>query len=197
MKKTHQLNRRKLLSGLSATAVLPLAASIPFSHAIAQDLPRAAPQWDILEWINGDGGNVEELRGKVIIIDFFQLWCPGCNEFSGPLLKSWQTKYGDAVASDDLVLVKIHTVFEGRNYQTVQRLKRYVKEKAITIPVGVDRHRDNGDRIPITMRRYRTRGTPEMAIIDREGMIQFQQFGYFDPPTAETLIDRLLGAKRA
>ena len=48
------------------------------------------------------------------------------------------------------------------------------------MPVGVDRHRD--DYLPETKKRYQTKGTPEMVIIDRNGMIRFQQFGFFEPP---------------
>ena len=177
--------RRRFLT----TAVTAIAAS--FVSAGAGAAGRKAPQWDILEWINGDGGNIDTLRGKVIAIDFFQLWCPGCNKFSGPLMNLWQDKYAAHVRAGRLVLVKIHTVFEGHNYQTVNRLKDYVKEKGITIPVGVDRHIGQS-RIPETMRRYNTRGTPEMAIIDKDGIIRFQQFGYFDPATVEPMLDQLL-----
>lgn len=42
------------------------------------------------------------------------------------------------------------------------------------------------------MKRYRTRGTPEMAIIGKQGRIRFQRFGGFDPTEAEALIRRLL-----
>ena len=145
---------------------------------------RPAPQWDIVEWINGDGGNVDTLRGKVIVIDFFQLWCPGCNSFSGPLMSYWQKKFAANIANGSLHMVKIHTVFEGHNYQTVQKLKSYIKEKGITLPVGVDRHK-KGRHVPITMDRYRTSGTPETVIIDKNGMIRFQQFGSFDPNEIE------------
>jgi len=159
-----------------------------------------APDWDIAEWLNSNPGSVEGNQGSVIVIDFFQLWCPGCNPFTGPLMQSWQDRFSDEIASGDLVLTKIHTVFEGHDYQTVQRLKEYLVEKEITLPVGVDRHLGS-DHLPETKKRYKTRGTPETVIIDREGNIRFQQFGWFDPAAAEKYIDFLLGgsgsAKRA
>ena len=152
--------------------------------------------WDISEWINADPGNVDSLSGKVIVIDFFQLWCPGCNKFSGPLLTHWQQKFADSIADGQLILMKIHTVFEGHSYQTVRRLKSYIREKKTGLPVGVDRHAD-GERLPETMRRYRTRGTPEIAIIDRDGIIQFQEFGYFEPEPVEAMIKSMLVPTRA
>jgi hypothetical protein len=32
---------------------------------------RKAPEWDVIEWINGQGTTLAELRGKVVIIEFF------------------------------------------------------------------------------------------------------------------------------
>ncbi|MEE9333653.1 MAG: TlpA disulfide reductase family protein [Granulosicoccaceae bacterium] len=154
---------------------------------------RPAPDWDIAEWINADPGTVKANRDRVIVIDFFQLWCPGCNAFSGPLMQKWQDRFSDEIASGDLLLLKIHTVFEGHNYQTTRKLKRYLIEKGISLPVGVDRHLGNDD-LPETKKHYQTRGTPEIVMIDREGMIRFQQFGGFDPAKAETYLESLLGS---
>jgi thiol-disulfide isomerase/thioredoxin len=191
--------RRRFLAASAALASLALSGVTP---AFGSDWTRVrrpnipAPRWDISEWINGDGGNIDTLKGRVIVIDFFQLWCPGCNRFSGPLMAYWQKKYAAEIKSGRMLLVKIHTVFEGHGFQTVRRLKRYIKDKHITMPVGVDRHVD-GRRLPETMRRYKTRGTPEMAIIDADGIIRFQKFGFFQPATVEPLIERLLAQARA
>ena len=153
--------------------------------------PRPAPAWDIDEWINSDPGTVSSNLNSVIVIDFFQLWCPACNAFTGPLMQQWQNRFSDEIASGDLLLVKIHTVFEGHSYQTVKRLKGYLQEKHITLPVGVDRHEN--DYLPETKKRYQTRGTPEIVMIDRQGMIRFQRFGWFDPVLAEKYLETLLG----
>ena len=155
--------------------------------------PHAAPAWDIDEWINADPGNIDVNHGKVIVIDFFQLWCPGCNTFTGPLMQQWQDRFSDEIASNDLLLLKIHTVFEGHDYQSTQRLKEYLIEKNITMPVGVDRHIGD-DYLPETKKRYDTSGTPEIVFIDRQGMIRFQKFGGFDPVAAEAYLESLLGS---
>ncbi|MHC4267252.1 MAG: TlpA family protein disulfide reductase [Planctomycetota bacterium] len=149
---------------------------------------RQAPEWVISEWINSNRIPLTELRGKVVIIDFFQLWCPGCNKFSGPLMEKWKQKYSDR---KDIQLVAIHTVFEGHSQQTPKRLRQYVKEKNITYPVGIDDY-VSSQRTPETMIRYHTRGTPEIVIIDKSGNIRFQHFGAFSSDVAETLIDTLL-----
>jgi len=147
-----------------------------------------APEWVISEWINSNGFTLKDLRGKVVIIDFFQLWCPGCNKFSGPLMEKWRQKYSNR---QDIQLVGIHTVFEGHSQQTPKQLRQYVKEKNITYPVGIDDY-VSSQRMPETMIRYHTRGTPEIVIIDKSGNIRFQHFGAFSSDVAETLIDTLL-----
>ncbi len=156
--------------------------------AEADSSENQAPEWVVSEWINSDGLTLAGLRGKVVIIDFFQLWCPGCNKFSGPLMEKWNQQYSNR---KDIQLVGIHTVFEGHSQQTPKRLRQYVKEKDIAYPVGVDDHVSDR-RLPETMIRYHTRGTPEMAIIDKSGKVRFQHFGSFDSGVAEKLINTLL-----
>ena len=188
--RTPTVGRRPIVASLLAGAATAIFAGAT-TPASARQLPRRAPQWDIAEWLNGDGGNVDALRGKVIVVDFFQLWCPGCIAFSIPLMNQWEQDFADEIAAGRLAFVSIHTVFEGHGYQTPKRLRRFIRDKKILHPVGIDRHRD-GSHVPETMRRYRTRGTPEMAIIDAAGMIRFQKFGFFEPAHGKALIRQLL-----
>jgi thiol-disulfide isomerase/thioredoxin len=151
---------------------------------------RKAQEWDIAEWINGPGVTLSELAGKVVVVEFFQLWCPGCKSFSLPLMRQWEEVFANEIASDRLVMLSIHTVFEGHDYQNNKRLRKFLKERGIQRLVGVDRH--SGSEIPETMKLYRTRGTPEMAIIDKRGIIRFQHFGGFDPEPVQRFIHQLL-----
>ena len=173
---------------LFVAGVLLLGAFLLSIRAEAESSENIAPEWVISEWINSEGFTLSDMRGKVVIIDFFQLWCPGCNKFSGPLMKKWSQKYS---GQSDIQFVAIHTVFEGHSQQTPKILRQYVKEKNITYPVGVD-DQVSSQRLPETMIRYNTRGTPEMAIIDKKGRIRFQHFGSFNPDVIEGLIDTLL-----
>ena len=152
---------------------------------------KKAPDWDISEWINSEPINLTGLKGKVVVIDFFQLWCPGCNSFSIPLMHRWEQVFEKEASDGRIAFVSIHTVFEGHSFQTPKRLRRFLKQKGINHAVGIDRHID-GNRLPETMRRYGTSGTPEMAIIDKYGILRMQHFGGFDPDYGEKLIRRLL-----
>ncbi len=172
--------RRLILPLLILIATLPAAGE-----------PRTpAPEFAISEWINTDQPiTVESLRGKVVLIHFFQLWCPGCNRFSIPLFQRWNEKYG---GRDDVTVVSIHTVFEGHDAQNPARLRDFVRERGITHPVGVDAYDTPQRGTPVTMRRYRTGGTPHVAIVDKAGQLRFTHFGGFEPEPVERFIDRLL-----
>ena len=163
-----------------------------FSSAFAAQSLNA-PEWVVSEWINGSGTSLQDLRGQVVIVEFFQLWCPGCNKFSIPLMKRWGHNFHDEIESGDLKIVSIHTVFEGHDYQTPERLRDFVKEQGIHHLVGIDYHQP-GEHIPETMKRYHTMGTPEVVIIDKHGMVRMQRFGGFDADKAEQLIQHLLAA---
>lgn len=185
------ISRRSTLAGLAAGATVSAIPGI--SAALPTGIP--APEWDIAEWINSEPLRLADLRGQVVVIDFFQLWCPGCRSFSIPLTKEWEVKYADDIAEDRMKIVSIHTVFEGHSHQTPARLRKFVEKTGFGHPVGHDRL-DIHDRLPNTMILYGTRGTPEMAIIGPDGIIAFQQFGRFDVPGAERLIDALIDAGR-
>ncbi|RME98936.1 MAG: TlpA family protein disulfide reductase [Alphaproteobacteria bacterium] len=181
----------KIIRSLAILAWLLLASLTP-SPAAADPEPRMAPRWDVAEWLNPPGPTLAELRGKVVVLDFFQLWCPGCNRFSIPLMKHWQEKvFAREIRSGQLAFVSIHSVFEGHAYQSPRRLRRFVKQKGIAHPVGIDRH-SPGQRVPETMLRYNVMGTPEMVFIDKQGKIRFQHFGFFEPKQGELLIRELL-----
>jgi len=151
--------------------------------------PTEPPDWKISEWINGNPGAVGSHKGRVVVIHFFQLWCPGCNNFTIPLMQRWDQRWADR---EDFMIVSIHTVFEGHDYQTPERLRDFVREKGILHPVGIDDPGKQKDGVPITMQRFGNTGTPQVAVIDKEGLLIFSHFGSFDYTTVEFMIERLL-----
>ncbi len=181
--------RRSLPLALAFAAALLMALTAPALWAAPAG--KKAPDWEISEWINSEPLSLAGLKGKVIVIDFFQLWCPGCNSFSIPLMHHWEQVFEMEASQGRITFVSIHTVFEGHGFQTPKRLRRFLKKKGINHAVGIDRHMD-GKRLPETMRRYNTMGTPEMAIIDKHGNIRLQRFGFFEPAYGEGLIRTLL-----
>ena len=151
--------------------------------------PTPAPDWEVSAWLNDDPGSLRDYRGRVVLIEFVQVLCPGSNDFLVPLFQRWQELYGER---EDVLIVSIHSVFEEHDYQTPQRLQEFVRANGIRHPVGIDAYDDVDDRVPVTMRRYQTGGTPHIALVDREGKLRFSHFGTFDAAPVEAFIERLL-----
>jgi len=151
--------------------------------------PTPAPELEVSAWLNEDPGSLRDHRGRVVLIEFVQLRCPGSTRFLIPLFQRWEALYGDR---GGVVFISVHSVFEDPESQTPRHLAQFVRENGIRHPVGIDGYDDTDDRIPVTMRRYRAGGTPHVAIIDREGRLRFSHFGVFDPSPVEAFIERLL-----
>ena len=109
-----------------------------------------------------------------MVIEAFQMLCPGCVSHGLPQAKRIQQTFGG-----DLTVLGLHCVFEHHDAMTPVSLEAFLHEYRITFPVGVDAH-DAGVPLPITMGRYQLRGTPSLVIIDRAGRIRVNAFGQVD-----------------
>ncbi|MCP6720522.1 MAG: thioredoxin domain-containing protein, partial [Patescibacteria group bacterium] len=53
----------------------------------------SASEIEISEWLRGKATSLQKLRGKVVLLDFFQIICPGCHRVH-PHILQMQEKYG-------------------------------------------------------------------------------------------------------
>ena len=135
---------------------------------------RPAPELDVSTWLNADRPiTLASLRGRVVLIEAFQMLCPGCVTHSLPQAK----RVASYFRPSDLVVLGLHTVFEHKDVQgTPAALKAFLHEYRIDFPVGIDRQMGDA-RIPSTMSEYQMEGTPTTILIDAEGLIRKQVFG--------------------
>jgi hypothetical protein len=168
-------------------ALLFFCAPALMAGVVLQPVP--APDWEVSAWLNEDPGSLRDHRGQVMVIGFFQLWCPASREFSVPLLQRWRALYG---GREDIAITLVHSVFEGHDYQSPERLREFIRENGILQPVGIDAYDDADELVPVTMRRFETGGTPHLVIVDKDGMLRFTHFGMFAPEPIEGFIERLL-----
>jgi hypothetical protein len=85
----------------------------------------------------------------------------------------------------------VQTVFEGFNVNTASKAKSSADQYGLKIPVGHDEGPDA--KRSYLMGRYRSGGTPWVAIIDRQGVVRFDGF-HIAPKRSIALVDRLLAA---
>ena len=95
-----------------------------------------APELAVTRWFNTlDNPTLADLRGEVVVIETFQMLCPGCVSHGLPQAKRIQQNFGD-----DITLLGLHTVFEHHDAMTPVSLEAFLHEYQITFPVGVDAH---------------------------------------------------------
>ena len=150
-----------------------------------------APELAVTRWFNTDASpTLAGLKGEVVVIEAFQMLCPGCVSHGVPQAQRIQQNFGD-----DVTLLGLHTVFEHHDAMKPVSLEAFLHEYKITFPVGVDAHAD-GEATPVTMGRYRLRGTPSLVIVDRAGKLRVNAFGHVDDLPLGAALARLIDQPR-
>ena len=151
-----------------------------------------APALAITRWFNtADNPTLADLRGEVVVIEAFQMLCPGCVSHGLPQAKRIQHAFGD-----DVTVLGLHCVFEHHEAMTPVSLEAFLHEYRITFPVGVDAH-EPGVALPVTMGRFQRRGTPSLVVIDRAGRIRVNAFGRVDDLAVGAILARLIDEPRS
>jgi peroxiredoxin len=151
-------------------------------------LPLPAPPWSTTRWFNSDPLDLPDLRGRVVVLEAFQMLCPGCVSHALPQAARLARTFGD-----DLAVIGLHTVFEHHAAMTPTSLEAFLHEYKVRFPVGVDAHRDD-DPTPLTFARYGMRGTPTTVLIDRDGVLRGHHLGAADDMALAATVARLLDA---
>ncbi len=151
-------------------------------------LNKQAPSWNVDDWyrINGiqETVDVSDYEGRVLYLYCFQSWCPGCHSSGFPTLKKLVEHYeGD----EGVAFVAIQTTFEGFHTNTFSRAKEVIHQYDLDIPVGQS---GDNERISKVMKSYRTGGTPWTIIIDKEGIVRYNDF-HIKSQKAIKLIDSI------
>jgi thiol-disulfide isomerase/thioredoxin len=130
-------------------------------------------------YINSNPITLADLKGKVILVDFWTYSCINCIR-TIPYLNAWYEKYAD----DGLVIVGVHTPefeFE-KDYNNV---KAAVEKFGIKYPVALDNEKQ-------TWNTYENRYWPRKYLIDSEGYIRYDHIGEGAYAETEKVIQSLL-----
>jgi cytochrome c biogenesis protein CcdA/thiol-disulfide isomerase/thioredoxin len=153
-------------------------------EALAAAKGPVAPNFTgISDWINTPGGKpltLQQLRGKVVLIDFWTYSCINCLR-TLPHLKAWDARY----RKDGLVVVGVHTpefAFE----HVPSNVRTAVKTLGVRYPVALDNKYG-------TWTAYHNEYWPAEYLIDRSGRVRHTHFGEGQYSETEGLIRRYLG----
>ncbi len=124
------------------------------------------PMYDEYQYNGMSQVSLSDLRGKVVVINFWASWCKPCEQEAAEMQRAW-TEYEPTG----------EVVFLGVDYvDTPTNAFIYLKKFGITYP--------NGEDLNVTLKRpisdyFKIQGVPETYFIDRDGVLQYVQVGPF------------------
>jgi cytochrome c biogenesis protein CcdA/thiol-disulfide isomerase/thioredoxin len=135
-------------------------------------------------WINSRPLTLSQLRGKVVLIDFWTYSCINCLR-TLPHLKAWYATYH----SKGLVIIGVHTPEFAFEHVT-SNVRAAVKRLGIAYPVVQDNDYKTWDN-------YANQYWPAEYLIDRTGHVRHTHFGEGEYNVTEQLIRKLLDVRGA
>jgi len=147
---------------------------LPYTQSVrAPEFPKG------MDWLNTDNPlSLSQLRGKVVVLDFWTYCCINCMHVL-PKLHDLEQKYGD-----NLVVIGVHSAkFEGEG--ETENIRQAILRYDIEHPVL-------NDNKFVVWKSYAVQAWPTMVLIDPDGYIAAVQSGegapeYFDPLIAQMI----------
>ncbi|MGH8431071.1 MAG: thioredoxin family protein, partial [Solimonas sp.] len=176
-------SRRSTLLGVVAlfgAATLTGMTTARASTAGLHDYGPAPELTGIAQWLNSEPLTLAELKGRVVLIDFWTYSCINCLR-SLPYVARWHEKF----AGRGVVIVGVHTPEFGFEKST-RNVQAAIRRHGIIYPVAQDNQY-------ATWKAFENQYWPAVYLIDRRGHIMLKHFGegaYDDIERAvETLLD--------
>jgi len=135
------------------------------------------------EWLNSGPLSPADLRGQVVLVDFWTLTCINWLR-TEPYVRAWSRAYRD----DGLVVVGVHTPEFSFEHE-IERVQKAVQQRAIDYPVALDNEY-------AVWRAFDNHYWPALYFVDREGVIRDHHFGEGRYERSEHVIQQLLGIAR-
>ena len=131
----------------------------------------------VVEMFDGQKINIKDLKGKIVLINFWATWCPPCQEE----LKRVQKEIIDRFKGKDFVFLAIS------REESKEQVKKFRERNGYTFPMGLDPERK-------IYSKFATATIPRNFIIDKKGKIVEIEVGYTKEAFAKMIekLERLL-----
>ena len=114
-------------------------------------------------------------------------WCPACEDAwscsshskSCVRIPLPAQRILETFEPNDVAVIGLHATFEHHDAFSVAMLKAFIQEYRPRFPIALDQPNPTSP-IPLTMERYKMRGTPSLVLIDRRGVVRKHAFGAVD-----------------
>jgi thiol-disulfide isomerase/thioredoxin len=134
-------------------------------------------------WINSEPLGPAELRGRVVVVNFWTLTCINWLR-QEPYVRAWSQAYRD----DGLLVVGAHTP-EFSFEHDIDGVRQAVKEREIDYPVAVDSDYEIWSA-------FANQYWPALYFLDADGAIRDEHFGEGRYEQSERVVQQLLGVER-
>jgi thiol-disulfide isomerase/thioredoxin len=134
-------------------------------------------------WLNSAPLGPAELRGHVVLVDFWTFTCINWLR-TEPYIRAWAQAYRD----DGLVVIGVHTPEFSFEHE-IDRVRQATTGRGIDYPVAVDNDYD-------VWTAFDNHYWPALYFIDADGIIRDRHFGEGSYEQSERTIQRLLGVDR-
>lgn len=136
------------------------SSAVPVSATTGGQIPApregfSAPSIELAR-LDGERLELADLRGQVVVINFWASWCPPCRAEMPALERAYQ-----ADRERGLEILAVNTTYQDQ----LGAARSFVAERDLSFPILLDR---TGE----TANRYRMRALPTTYFVDREGVIR-------------------------
>lgn len=166
--------------GLSAKLIPGFGDQQESQEGVLNVKPYAAPEFKGLEnWINSEALTKADLKGKVVLVDFWTYSCINCIR-TQPYLKGWHDTYKD----DDFVIIGVHAP-EFSFERVPENVEKAAREAGLEYPIALDNDF-------ATWNAYQNQFWPSSYLIDANGQIRRVHYGEGEYKETESAIRTLI-----
>ena len=134
-----------------------------------------APNFTV-QMLDGSRITLSELRGKVVLVNFWATWCPPCRQEMSHLQKD----VIDRFAGEDLVVLPIS---RGEKRETVEN---FIQKMGYTFPIGLDGNQS-------IYKKYASNYIPRSVVVGKDGKVVYVAVGY-DEEIAKAIDEAIVEA---
>ncbi len=190
MESTEQESLKANIERMSNRIIAGLKQRVEMSKRLAMIVGMDAAPLAVEAWVNGEPLTDADLKGKVVLLDFWAVWCGPCIQ-TFPHLRSLQEEYGDK----GLVIIGLTNYYnyawdeesghasrgdeEVSHEQEQQMLDKFAQQHDLHHRIAIQKDSSMSEY-------YAVSGIPHVVVIDREGKVRLYKIGS-GPANAEAI----------